>query len=153
MSSYTLAFHSSWPHQTNLFAPKHFFLRHLLRTAFWTTMSSTLCLNTNLFSLKPVAFKGTPSEKLCRAQKPKFWEVSLVPAAVTPSPVFSSYLPRAATSFSSFLSPCGKPKGFTSSQTSSHSILLNSLFIYNIFANRRKLRGGRDCLWIATYMR
>lgn len=62
-------------------------------------------------------------------------------------------LPTKSCSFlhgpSSCLSPFGKPKGFTSSQSSPHSMQLNSLFIYNIFATRTKLKGGRDCLWIA----
>lgn len=104
-----------------------------------------------MFWLKPVADKGMPSEKLpVGAQKPKFWKVSLVSPAVTPSPVFSRYLPRAAGSFMGPAASChhlGKQK--VSQPHSHHPILPADLTLHlQYFFRQKKTQSGEERLFV-----
>lgn len=51
---------------------------------------------------------------------------------------------------STFLSPFQKLESFRNSQSLSNSVQMNSVLFCS--ADRRKGKGGKDCLWIATYM-
>lgn len=156
VGSYILAHHSSMTTSNKSICSK---------TLLFKTPTKNSLLNYHVFNLMPehqLVFTQASGvqrhpfrETLCRAQKPKFWKINLVPPAVTPSPDFSSYLARAAISF---MGPAASCRHLGNQKFHKLSVIITfypaELTLHlQYFANRRKLKGGRDCLWIATYMR